>query len=108
MSERRPAQTIGELDIHLSNVQLRLSEIALAMQGMATKADVDRIEKSMAQLATKAELDAEVKAIRDELQRTRPGTLLKQAVTLLAAVAIAATVFGIAAEIFRVVDRIPK
>ena len=108
MNERRPAQTIGELDIHLSNVQSRLAEIAQTMNSMATKADVTRIESAMAQLATKAEVAAEIQAVRDEVNRSKPGTILRKFLIGCTAVAGGAAAFGIVLEIVRWVDRVPK
>lgn len=108
MTERRPAQTIGELDIHLSNVQSRLVEIQHVMQGMATKSDVTRIEAAMAQLATKAEVAAEIKAIRDEVQRSKPATLLRNFMVACAAFAGGGAALGLMIELFRWFDRVPK
>lgn len=108
MSDRRPAQTIGELDIHLGNVQARLAEIAHVMNGMATKHDVTRIEAAMAQLATKAEVAAEIKAIRDEVHRGKPATLLRNFMVACAAIAGGAAGFGIVLEIFRWLEKAPK
>ena len=108
MTDRRPAQTIGELDIHLSNVQSRLADIAHVMQGMATKSDITRIESTMAQLATKAEVAAEIKAIRDEVHRTNPGTLIRRFAVACAAIAGGAAAFGILLEVFRWIERAPK
>lgn len=108
MNDRRPAQTIGELDIHLSNVQSRLAEIATTMHGMATKHDVTRIESAMAQLATKAEVAAELKAIREEVHRAKPATLLRNFMVACAAIAGGAAGFGIVLEVFRWVERVPK
>lgn len=108
MSERRPAQTIGELDIHLSNVQSRLSDIAHVMNTMATKHDVTRIETAMAQLATKAEVAAEIKAIRDEVHRSKPATLLRNFMVACAAFAGGAAALGVALEVFRWIERAPK
>lgn len=108
MTERRPAQTIGELDIHLSNVQSRLVEIQHVMQGMATKTDVTRIETAMAQLATKAEVAAEIKAIRDEVHRSKPATLLRNFMVACAAFAGGGAALGLMIELFRWFDRVPK
>lgn len=108
MNERRPAQTIGELDIHLSNVQSRLVEIQHVMQGMATKSDVTRIEAAMAQLATKAEVAAEIKAIRDEVQRSKPATLLRNFMVGCAAIAGGGAALGLLIELSRWIERAPK
>jgi hypothetical protein len=108
MTERRPAQTIGELDVHLSHVQSRLAEMALLMQTMATKNDVTRIESAMSQLATKAEVAAEIHAIREEVNRIKPANILRQFVLLCAAVAAVGALFGLLRELVTWADRVPK
>jgi hypothetical protein len=78
------------------------------MQGMATKSDITRIEATMAQLATKAEVAAEIKAIRDEVHQSKPGTLIRKFMVACAAVAGGAAAFGIVLEVFRWIERTPK
>lgn len=84
MTERRAATTIGELDIHISNLQLSQAELARdfreALKSMATKADIESIRTDMAKLATKAELDAEVKAIEEKFGRATPASLFGKVV----------------------------
>lgn len=108
MSDRRPAQTIGELDVHLGHVQERLAALGSLMQQMATKADLDRIELAMSQMATKAEVAAEVKAIRDEVERNKPATLAKQIVAICLGLTVIAGAAGIGLAIVRAIDRIPS
>ena len=43
MSERRPAQTIGELDIHVGNVQETQKQLLDRLSLMATKSDLDAV-----------------------------------------------------------------
>lgn len=110
MIERRPAQTIGELDIHLSNLQSRIQELVAAQQAMAnnvaSKSDIEGLRHSMAALATKAELAAEIAAIRAEVERIKPATLLRQLTAVLAALgafgAVAALVLSIGGWVARV------
>lgn len=75
MSDRVPATTIGELDIHLSNMQSRLVEMA---GSMATKEDFTRLNNRMnefaaerAHFATKAELVD----LRRDVEELRPSNL---------------------------------
>jgi hypothetical protein len=95
MSERRPAQNIGELDIHLSNLQQRVAEIALSMQQMATKQDIDSIRVSMGLLATKAEVAAEIQAIREEVNRNKPSTIGRTAVSVMAGLLVLVAAVGV-------------
>lgn len=69
MTERRAATTIGELDIHLSHVQSGLARLAESVERMATKQDIDGIRLDMAHLATKAELEAKVRAVQEQFAR---------------------------------------
>jgi GMP synthase-like glutamine amidotransferase len=107
MSDRRPAQTIQELDVHLGYVQERLSELGNLMQRMATKTDIERIELAMSQMATKAEVAAEVKAIRDEVERNKPATLARQIVAICLGITVIAGALGVGLAIVRAIDRIP-
>ena len=107
MNDRRPATTIGELDIHLSNLQMRMAEIGTAMQNMATKGDIDGIKLSMSTLATKAEVAAEISAIRDEVQRNKPGTILRNVAAILGFVTLLGAVTALIVESVRAYDGRP-
>ena len=72
MSERRPATTIGELDVHIGYLQQEIKSVATALSGMATKADIEAITKRMDEMATKTMLDSEVSALRAELTPGKP------------------------------------
>ncbi len=104
MTDRRPAQTIGELDIHLSNMQVRLQELASVMQNMATKSDIEGIRLSMSTLATKAEVEAKVEALRLEVQRNKPGTLARQIVAIAAGLTVVASAVGLLVAVVRAFD----
>ena len=112
MSERRPAQTIGELDIHLSNLQSRITELVAAQQQMAnkvaSKSDIEGLRHSMSALATKAELAAEIKAIRDEVDRIKPGNLLRQFTAILAALGAFGAVAALLLSIGGWVAQVPQ
>lgn len=116
MSERRPAQTIGELDIHLSNLQSRIIELVAAQQAMAnnvaSKSDIEGLRHSMSALATKAELAAEINAIRIEVDRIKPGNLLRQFTAILAALgafgAVAALLLSIGGWVAQVPQQQPQ
>jgi acyl CoA:acetate/3-ketoacid CoA transferase alpha subunit len=104
MTDRLPAQTIGELDIHLSNVQSRLGELVASMSNMATKSDIEGIKLSMSTLATKAEVEAKVEALRLEVQRNKPGTLARQIVAIAAGLTVVASAVGLLVAVVRAFD----
>ena len=112
MTERRPAQTIGELDIHLSNLQSRIQELVAAQHAMAnnvaSKSDIEGLRHSMAALATKAELAAEISAIRAEVERIKPGTVLRQLTAVLAALAAFGAVAALVLSVGGWVARVPQ
>jgi len=71
MSERRPATTIGELDIHLGHIQGELGRLAAAVNNMATRDDIATLTSRIEKMATKDEL----KAVEDRLSKDSvPGT----------------------------------
>ena len=47
LQDRRAAQTIGELDLHLSYVQRELGKLVDAVADMATKQDIRDLEQRM-------------------------------------------------------------
>lgn len=53
---RVPAQTIGELDVHISYLQGSVKEVAERLAGMATKEDIEAISSRLTEFATKQEL----------------------------------------------------
>lgn len=115
MSERRPAQTIGELDVHIGHIQLQMLEFRRAheemlreLKGLATKADIER-------LATKAELTFEVTSIRneisalkDDVDRIKPANLLRQISAVLAALAAFGAVAAMVLTLGGWVAKVPQ
>lgn len=65
MSERRPATTIGELDIHLSHIQGDMVRIAAAVNNMATREDIATLTNRLEKMATKEE----VRALEERLSK---------------------------------------
>ena len=102
MSERVPATTIGELDIHLSHVQSAIKELTQAMKNMATQDDIARLNSRMENFATRAALD-------DLEKRLSAGSVvgtwdalakrLGQLTTIVAGLTVAAAAFGFLWEI---------
>jgi hypothetical protein len=56
--ERRPATTIGELDVHLSYVGDELREIRQKLQNMATTEDIQDLSNRLQNYATLKDLRA--------------------------------------------------
>lgn len=99
MSDRRPATTIGELDIHLSHVQESLRDLVGAVSNMATKKDID-------------EITARIDVLEERIEQSTVGSFFDRAssiITKIGAVAavIAATGGGIAA-IVHFIDKVPQ
>lgn len=108
MTERRPATTIGELDIYLSNLQAGLVEMRDTLRNMATKDDIRQITASLVTFATKEELRAAEARLREDsvpsvAKRFGNGMVLAAA-TLTAVMAMA----GAAITLLRWFDGLPK
>lgn len=70
MSDRRPATTIGELDVHIGYLAQQMMDIQAAIADMATRADLEKLAGRIESLATRDEL----RALEDRLSReTVPG-----------------------------------
>ena len=108
LQDRRAAQTIGELDLHLSYVQRELGKLVDAVADMATKQDIRDLEQRMSGFATKDELTA----LRQELQRESvSGTFdrgLQMITKIGAAVAVLAGGAAGVAALVHFLDRVPK
>ena len=107
-TERRPATTIGELDLHLFYMQGTLAKLVGAVENMATKNDIQQLEARMQSFATKAELSA----VEAKLQSgTVESTFDRWAsvVTKLGAVgAVLASFAAAVAALVHFLDRVPK
>ncbi len=77
------------------------------MQSMARKSDIDDIKDTMSKLATKAEVEAKILALKEEVERNKPATLAKQIVAISAGIVVVASLFGLGLAIVRAIDRIP-
>ena len=85
MSERRPATTIGELDIHLGFLMDEIREMS----------------KQLAGLATKDELDKEVASIRAELADRSVGGAWRKLTSIAVGVSALAASVGVVVAVFR-------
>lgn len=79
MTERRPAQTIGELDIHLGFVMDELRTL----------------RNQLGQLATKAEVDQRIGALEKKIEANAPRSILKIATEVAIAVTAIAAAGGV-------------
>jgi 1,4-dihydroxy-2-naphthoyl-CoA synthase len=87
--DRRPAQTIGELDIHLGFLMEELREMRQQVNGM------------VALMATKEELAKEVLQIREEIKENSPGTFGRRMVAIAVGITSVAAATGVLVAIFR-------
>lgn len=78
MSDRIPATTIGELDIHLRTVMDK----------------IDDVQSTLATLATRAYVDEQLKQLREQIQSVRPANMLASVAKTLAAIMVVMTFFG--------------
>lgn len=86
----------------------------ITAQNAATKADMDRVQTTMAGLATKAEVDARHRAIDDRLllldkriTESTPASILAAAATLLSRLLIVAAFAGLVVAAVHWADRVP-
>ena len=83
MSERRPATTIGELDIHLGFIMDELRDVRARVDGMVSL------------LATKAELHSEVQSIRKEMHENSLRSFWRRLTEFFVGVTALAAVVGL-------------
>ena len=69
---RRAAQTIGELDVHISFLQRDLQAVGQRLDQMATKADIEALTVKMNDFATKEELQL----LEEKVIENSPGTVI--------------------------------
>ena len=94
---RVPAQTIGELDVHLSYLQGSIKEVASRLDGMATKEDIEAISHRLAEFATKAEL----KRLADRVDDISPSNVMTLARNFLLTIAAFAAAVGAVVAVVR-------
>lgn len=82
MSDRRPATTIGELDIHLGNVMEKLSEV----------------QQTLSTLATRNYVDEQVRLVNEKIHAAKPSTQLANLAKVAAGVLSIVAVLGLLYE----------
>jgi hypothetical protein len=87
MNERRPATTIGELDIHLGFLMQEL------------KAMRERVDGMFNLMATKEELAREIAALRAEVKENSPRSFMRTVTELATGVAAVSAAVGIIAAL---------
>lgn len=107
-TQRPRANTLGELDLHLGYIQDELSKVVEALPNMATKNDIQALERRMDAFATKAEL----KSVEDRLQAETVASTFDRwvsAITKLgSAAAVVVAFFAAIAALVHFVDKVPK
>lgn len=88
MSERRPATTIQELDVHLGYVQQAIGDIQRLVASMATKQDITELAKRMESFATKDELQRLASRIEGETTGSKLKKLASVATSLMAIITL--------------------
>lgn len=88
MSERRPAATIQELDVHLGYVQQAIGDIQRVVASMATKQDITELAKRMDSFATKDELERLSRRLDGETAGSKLKRLASAATSLMAIITL--------------------
>ena len=89
IAERRPATTIGELDIHLGFLMEELREIRSQQQGMIQS------------LATKAEVATQIAELREQIAENSPRSFWKRTTEMAVGVVAICTAVGFMVAVFR-------
>ena len=93
MSERRPATSIAEIDVHIGYIQQQLRDMSDSLSEMATKTDIDELKQQMSGYATRAELDA----ARAEWREKSAGSTFDRVTTVITKLGASITVIVAAA-----------
>lgn len=83
MSDRRPATTIGELDIHLGNVMDKLSNV----------------ETMLTKMATRDYVDEQVRMVNERIHAAKPTTQLANLAKIASAVLVIVAFLGLLHEV---------
>jgi hypothetical protein len=96
MTERRKAETIGELDTHLGYMMLELSTVSQELKEMR-----EHFNSMVAMLVTKEQLAKEISDIRAEMANQSPSNLGRKIVWFAAGLSAIAGAFGVVVSVFR-------
>ena len=89
VSDRRPATTIGELDIHLGNVMEQIAQLSK---------NVDGVKESLSRLATRDYVDDQVRLVKETIHQSRPTTQLKSLAGIVGSILVLVTFCGLMIE----------
>jgi hypothetical protein len=89
MTERRPATTIGELDIHLGFLMEELRDIR------------QRQESMVSMLATKQEVADQIAALRTQIAENSPRSFWKRLTEIAVGIVAMSTAVGFFVAVFR-------
>jgi hypothetical protein len=90
VSERRPATTIGELDIHLMILMDKLTEV---------NAEVLHVKQTVATLATRSYVDQQVELVNKRIEEAKPAAQLLQFAKIAGAITVIVAFFGLVYEL---------
>jgi hypothetical protein len=96
-NQRLPAQTIGELDLHLSYLQQAVKSVGERLSEMATKDDIEAITDRMEEFATKTEL----RVLQEKVDGISPKSMMAGAREVLLTVTLFAAACGAVVALIR-------
>jgi hypothetical protein len=96
MTERRKAETIGELDTHLGYMMLKVSEVQEEIKEMR-----EHFLKLAELMATKEEMYKEISRLEAKMASQSPSNLGKKIVWAAAGISAIAGAFAVIVEVFR-------
>lgn len=89
IAERRPATTIGELDIHLGFLMEELREIRTRQEAMTSM------------LATKQEVAEQINTLKKQIEDNSPRSFWKRTTEMAVGIVAVCTATGFAIAVFR-------
>jgi hypothetical protein len=92
-------------------MQARISDLASAVQTMASnaasKADIADIRSDMTQFVTRAEVEAKLQMLAQEVERNKPSTMLRNFAAILAGIAALGAVVAMVLAVSEFINRVP-
>jgi hypothetical protein len=99
MSDRRPAATIQELDVHLGYVQQAIGDLQKVVASMATKQDIDELAKRMETFASKEDLARLQRQVQESTTESKLKALAGWATSILAIFGLCVALWAGAIEV---------
>lgn len=104
MSDRRPATTIQELDVHLGYLQVAIKDLQGTVSAMATKRDIEALAERMDTFASKDDLARLERRVNDEDAVSTLKRWASVATSIMAIVALCAATWAAVSYIVHVSD----